>query len=537
MEREQLVSMVRALQRGEDGAATAIYEAFQSDIYYFIYKSVGDAHLAEDLTQDTFLEILETVGKLQEPAAFVTWSRQIAWHRCTAHFRKRRELLADEDADGYSVFDTLEEDRTEFIPDEALDQAELRRTVQTMVDSLPAEQRAAIIMRYFDELPVKDIALIQGVSEGTVKSRLNYGRKMIRQSVEHYEKQSGVKLRCAGVVPLLLWLFRQTRIAQGISLTGTTATAAGAASAATAGAVAAGSGTAAAAGSTAAAKAGSALAAKIVAGTLAAAVAVGGTVALLTRSDEPEETEPAHTTQVQEPEKLMFWYGYGQDSAGIDIKRFELTVEGMTDEAVEGHLQVTYLYEITHDSDFTGTGTVMDDGTVQYRITYDSPAVMGTIPAFEYSEMTLIYDPDTEAFSIDQWYYVNLERAVANPPQVILAEDGVWSGIGESTFCWPNPENHEMTIHLESMTETAVRGHITVYHSDGTVEYESDFTGRGFCDGETLRFEVAMESPRVQDIIGEDLVFDNLWLNYDREADTLTIPWVEAYEGTLERQS
>ena len=61
--------------------------------------------------------------------------------------------------------------------------------------------------RYFDEISVKEIAEIQGVAEGTVKSRLNYGRKSIKKSVEAYEKQHGIKLHCKGVIPLLLWLF------------------------------------------------------------------------------------------------------------------------------------------------------------------------------------------------------------------------------------------------------------------------------------------------------------------------------------------
>ena len=112
MEKAELVRLVQAFQNGEPEAAGQLYDAFQPDIYYFIKKTVQDPTLAEDLTQDTFMEILQTIGKLQEPAAFVTWSRQIAYHRCTAHFRKRTELLADESEDGYSVFDTIEEDRT-----------------------------------------------------------------------------------------------------------------------------------------------------------------------------------------------------------------------------------------------------------------------------------------------------------------------------------------------------------------------------------------------------------------------------------------
>lgn len=216
VERDTLVSMVTALQNGDSNAAADLYSAFHEDIYYFILKTVdNNAELAEDLTQETFIEILQSINNLKAPAAFVTWSKQIAYHQCTAHFRKRTELLADENEDGYSVFDGLMEEREEFIPDEAIDKEDLKKTIQAMIDSLPEEQKSAILLRYFNEISVKEIAQIQGVTEGTVKSRLNYGRKAIKQSVEDYEKKNDVKLHCAGIVPLLLWLFREYRLSGG----------------------------------------------------------------------------------------------------------------------------------------------------------------------------------------------------------------------------------------------------------------------------------------------------------------------------------
>ena len=269
MEREKLVKLVQGMKDGDEAALSEIYTEFYDDLYYYIYKTVNDPELAADLTQDTFIEILQSIGSLQEPAAFVTWSRQLAFRRCTAYFKKRHDLLADEDEDGYSVFDTAEEERTEFIPDAAMDQADFRQTVMAMINELPEEQRSAIMLRYFEERPVSEIAEIQGVSEGTVKSRLNYGRKSIKQAVENYEKKSGVKLHCVGIVPLLLWLLREMRKEKGLSLT------TGAAKTAAVGvAASAAAGTTAAAAATAAA--GAAIGTKLAAIVAAAVVAVGG---------------------------------------------------------------------------------------------------------------------------------------------------------------------------------------------------------------------------------------------------------------------
>lgn len=219
IQKEQLISIVTAAQKGEENAVSVLYNTFYMDLHYYIMKIVKDPELAADLTQDTFIEILQTIQSLREPAAFPIWSRRIAYHKCTAHFRKRKDVLKTENEEGLSVFDNLVEERDEFIPDEALDKAELKQAIQVILDELPEEQRSAIMMRYFDEIPVKDIALIQGVSEGTVKSRLNYARKAIKEAVKEYEKKTGVKLHIKGIVPLLLWLFREYKISNDYSAT------------------------------------------------------------------------------------------------------------------------------------------------------------------------------------------------------------------------------------------------------------------------------------------------------------------------------
>ena len=297
VEREKLVCLVQGLQNGEADAAARLYETFQSDIYYFILKTVNnDKDLAEDLTQDTFVEILEKIGDLQEPAAFVTWSKQIAYHKCTGYFKKRKELLADEDEDGYSVFDTIEEENEEFIPDAALDHEDLRKDIIGMINDLPEEQKAAIILRYFNEISVQEIAKIQEVSEGTVKSRLNYARKAIRKSVEEYERKNDIKLHCVGVVPLLLWLFRGYRLKKGLPISFGTATQSFviAEETAAAAAIIGGTGAAAAAmvGSAAAKAGGVALGTKILAGLLAGGLVIGGTAMLMGGNSQPDTTEP-----------------------------------------------------------------------------------------------------------------------------------------------------------------------------------------------------------------------------------------------------
>ena len=212
MEKEKLVALVTAGQKGDAEALNSLFNAFYNDVYYFALKTVKDQDLACDITQETFLKLINSLGELKEPAAFVTWMKQITYHECVRYFKKKKEVLADGDEDGGTVFDNVAEDRAEFIPDEALDQQDFRNTILAILDGLSPEQRAATMLYYYDEMPVKQIAEIQGVSENTVKSRLNYARKTIKSSVEDYEKKNNVKLHSVGLFPLIRWLFQSSRV-------------------------------------------------------------------------------------------------------------------------------------------------------------------------------------------------------------------------------------------------------------------------------------------------------------------------------------
>lgn len=496
---DKLTALVCAVQQGDSQAANDLYIETHQGLYYYISKTLNDPDLAQDLLQETFMEIYQTIDNLKEPAAFLKWSRQIAYHKCTAYARKTREILVDEDEDGLSLFDTIEEERTEFIPDEALDKEDLKQTVHAMIAELPMEQRSAIMLRYFDEISVKEIAEIQGVSEGTVKSRLNYGRKAIQSSVEAYEKKNGIKLHCAGAIPLLLWFFRQSDAAGKAS------------SAATKTAVFAGV-------KTGAKVAGKAAAKKMIAGMVAAAVVAGGISA-------------AVLLQNEEAPRPMAWYGYG--TAGyLYNRRFDLTLEEMDDTTISGHLETSYLYRIDHETDFTGTGTA-EDGIVSYTIQLETP-VTTDILAPEYKEMILEYNKEADTFSLAGVFIADLQRSSPENCRV-LAENGHWSGLGQDGFYLLEQEGHLFDIQIDRMTEAAVSGTLTVTYQ-GNVDHLTEFTGRGCWNKGSYCFEVMLETPRSAASVIYPIIADRFWLHYNPEKDTLEISLLGVYSATLEKE-
>lgn len=217
MDKVKLTALVSRAQKGDADALNELFEEYYPDAYYFALKITKESELAADVTQEAFIEIFETLGKLKEPSAFISWSRQIIYHRMTRYFAKTREVIADENEEGKTVFDDLKEENSDFIPDEALDNQELRAIILSIIDTLSPEQRSAVMMFYFDELSIKQIAEIQGVNENTVKSRLNYAKKAIKAAVEDFEKKNGIKLHAFPFFPLLFQLFSGEKTAVAAS--------------------------------------------------------------------------------------------------------------------------------------------------------------------------------------------------------------------------------------------------------------------------------------------------------------------------------
>lgn len=350
MEKEKLVSLVTAAQKGDSVAINELFNAFYEDIRYFALKTVKDEDLSYEITQEAFIEIINTLPNLKEPVAFVTWAKQITYHQCTRYFKKKKDIIVDEDEDGGTIFDDIKEEHAEFIPDEALSKTDFKATILAILDELSEEQRSATMMYYFDEMSVHDIAEVQGVSEGTVKSRLNYARKSIKQSVEEYEKKNNIKLHAFPFLPLVKWIFASeaplvaesaTAIAEGISAAtgvslsiGTAGASLGVTAAATTGATAVAGTTAATvtAGATTAATTVTTttaatsvgigakimalpLVTKIIAGVTAVAIAAGGTTAAVLISQnndnipaDSDSTSSTSNVQAATPDKKPIAY-------------------------------------------------------------------------------------------------------------------------------------------------------------------------------------------------------------------------------------
>ncbi len=307
MERTQIAALVQKARAGDKAAMSSLLETAYGSVIFQCRKIMQHPEDAEDMAQEVVLTIYQNLGKLQDPEKFLGWSNRIAAHMCLNQKQRHpKDLQFLEDENGRSFLDTIEDADQQHVPDAVLDNEETKKMVVDLIDALPEAQRTAVYLYYYSEMSVREIAALTGVSENTVKSRLNYGRKALKDGFLGYEKD-GVKLYSFSPLPFLLLLLRGAAESQadpaaaaaavGSLLTSSGAATAGAGEVAGAsGAAAGGAGTA--AGTAAAAGGGilSAVSAKVVAAILAGAVAVGGVTAgvstlLNGKADTPGATD------------------------------------------------------------------------------------------------------------------------------------------------------------------------------------------------------------------------------------------------------
>ena len=318
---EDLKHLVELSKKGDQQAIAQLYEQTSRRAYYLAKQLVKDEDQAQDIVQDAYVKVFTNLPLLEQVENFQGWLNTIVVNKSKDYLKKKKPMLFSQmvsEEDEGSELD-FEDEGGYFSPDQKVDYAETKRLIQGMIDRLPQEQRMAIVLFYLEEMPVKQIARVMECSEGTVKSRLNYGRKAIKAQVLELEKK-GTKLYCVPFIPFLYWLFRQQVLSTVVpGAVGKAAVAAGVAAAGKAGAASGGAaGAASRSAAAGAAVAGKTISAKAAAVIAAACIGAGGVgagagvylhsrqAALETDADETAAEESENREEREEIEETSF---------------------------------------------------------------------------------------------------------------------------------------------------------------------------------------------------------------------------------------
>jgi RNA polymerase sigma-70 factor (ECF subfamily) len=173
------VALMLRFQAGDGRAFDALVLKHQKSVLNLVYRYVGDRALAEDLAQEVFLKVYRARASYRPAAKFSTWIFRITVNRCLNEVRSRPRESA------LPVEETVGEPSSGR-PEDDLKRAELREAVRRAVDDLPPNQRMAVILSRFHEMPYEEIAEAMNASLESVKSLLFRARANLKERLEKY---------------------------------------------------------------------------------------------------------------------------------------------------------------------------------------------------------------------------------------------------------------------------------------------------------------------------------------------------------------
>jgi len=183
------VRLIKACQEGDPSSFNMLVWRWEKPLYNFIYKYVGNATLAEDLVQDTFIRVLKSIKRYTHQGSFSTWLYRIAVNLCKDHLkRKRLPMVSLHDyyttGSGEKIYvqDRVADEKART--DDDLKAEEREELVRRLLAGLPEEQRIVILLKEYQELTFREISEVLDVPEGTVKSRLYHALKAMKENLE-----------------------------------------------------------------------------------------------------------------------------------------------------------------------------------------------------------------------------------------------------------------------------------------------------------------------------------------------------------------
>lgn len=172
---EQTDQLIIRAQRGDRQALNQLFNHWYGSVYGIAYRYFGEAEPAKEVSQQTFIQVQQKLTALEDPASFRVWLYRMVVNLC--HMEIRRNQTRRRHHEGYG---TVRPIGTAPGPDQLYEQREQTEMVLAALQQIPREQRTVIIMKEYEGLKFREIAEILDLSENTVKSRLYYGLKALR---------------------------------------------------------------------------------------------------------------------------------------------------------------------------------------------------------------------------------------------------------------------------------------------------------------------------------------------------------------------
>jgi RNA polymerase sigma-70 factor (ECF subfamily) len=183
--------LVSAYMDGNEKAFEALLLRHKDKMYRFIYMKVRNRDLAEDIFQEAFVKIINTLkmGAYNEEGKFLPWAMRIAHNLVIDHFRKSSKMRmiseSSSNREDFNIFSVLSLD--EKNAHETMAYGELEKQLVGLIDHLPESQRDILLKRLYQEMSFKDIAEMEDISINTALGRMRYALINLRKLIEKHQ--------------------------------------------------------------------------------------------------------------------------------------------------------------------------------------------------------------------------------------------------------------------------------------------------------------------------------------------------------------
>ena len=177
--------LVKSFINGNHSSLQTLIERHQSRLYSYIFLLVKDKQLADDIFQDTYVKVINTLkrGSYNDQGKFIQWVMRIAHNLVIDHFRKSKKVpTVDNSYNDFDIFDTIS--LTDPSVEELMINTQIHSDVRKLLDFLPEEQKEVLFLRCYSGLSFKDIAEQTEVSINTALGRMRYAIINMRKIIE-----------------------------------------------------------------------------------------------------------------------------------------------------------------------------------------------------------------------------------------------------------------------------------------------------------------------------------------------------------------
>lgn len=178
--------LVNAYIKGNEKALADLIERHKQRIYSFIYSKVGDRDVTEDIFQDTFIKVINTLkkGAYNEEGKFLPWVMRISHNLIIDYFRKNNRMPKFENNGDFNIFSVLCDE--DLNAERRIIKGQVEEDLRRLIQELPEDQREVLVMRLYKDMSFKEISDQTGVSINTALGRMRYALINLRKVIDKH---------------------------------------------------------------------------------------------------------------------------------------------------------------------------------------------------------------------------------------------------------------------------------------------------------------------------------------------------------------